>query len=314
MNGQMIAFISANGLLFAAVAALIVLLIKKHSDVLMEAMFGAVLCFLTRYILYPIAFGAFMGLADSAGGAATSIYLHTLIEIAFAALFETLCLLIAFLLFRKRVRFDTALAFAVGYWLFTAVLTLAVNVFDALTSASLVFTGSELAVFTSGIQILIELPFYCFLAVLTARTVAEGGVQWLLCAIGIDLMWRVIAALPAVINFAMLISLGLMLLLALMAAVMTIRARRAMEDYRAAKEEAERELEALLAAAEAEAAAGDAEADEAPEDEGIVLVAETILGESAPEDEGNRDASDPGAVYDSENATDAEAGSGVEDH
>lgn len=273
MGGQQIAFFAANGVTLLLIAALIVLLIKKFQDVLLEAMFGAVLCFIAQYILYPFAFNAFMGWIDGFYGLVSEAFIHTLIEIAFSVLFEILCFILVMILFRKRVTYRAALAVGAGYWLFMAILGLAINVFDAITSISLVFTGSELEVFATGIQTALELPFFCCLAVLAGRVVAEKRMKSLLLAIIIDLVWRLLLALPLLTGLAMMIALGMMLLAALMVIVFILRNGRDMEARRAEMEAEELAIEAEAALLDetmesgADEAAADEDADEADDDD-----------------------------------------------
>lgn len=233
MTADFITFWATRGITFLVLVLVVLAIVRKRETMLMACLFGAVACFFLQYILYPLCDQAVFQLLDMMGAATKNFVVSILMEILFAALFETVFFLLISVLLKKQLDFDSAVAFAAGYWGFTAVYTLAINLFDVLLSESVVFLGSELEILASGVQLPLMLPLYCCFAALIARGRIEQRPGCVLSAFLINIGARTILALPDLTGTVTAVAMGFFLFVSLMLLILTVKTGKLAKKFEA---------------------------------------------------------------------------------
>lgn len=222
----MLAFFVSIGMLLLTAAAAVLVVALKRDRLLLPMLLGASACFVGQYLLFDPAYGAVMRILAENGVPSAPI-VQIPIGIAFVTLYETLLfLLVLGLGFFKRLRRRHAAAFGAGYWCFSALATAAVQLTDLLATRSMLFTGSELEILATGLQLPLELPLYIALSVMAAQLLLYGKLRYLFYALSVSLLFRLILATPQLFGVAMLVALGFLAMMSLLLVYYIVRSRR----------------------------------------------------------------------------------------
>lgn len=221
----MLAFFVSIGMLLLVAAAAVLTVALKRDRLLFPMLLGACACFVGQYLLFDLAYGTVMQLLTE-NGVSAALIVQIPIGIAFVALYETLLfLLVLGLGFRKRLRRRDAAAFGAGYWCFLALATVAGQLSDLLATKSMLFTGSELEILATGLQLPLELPLYIALSVMAAQLLLFGKPRYLFYALSVNMLFRLILATPQLFGVAMLVALGVLAMMSLLLVYYIVRSR-----------------------------------------------------------------------------------------
>lgn len=290
LSGQMLAFFVSIGMLLLVAAAAVLVVALKRDRLLFPMLLGACACFVGQYLLFDLAYGAAMRLLTE-NGVSDALIVQIPIGIAFVALYETLLFLVVLGLgFRKHLRRRDAAAFGTGYWCFLALATAAGQLSDLLATKSILFTGSELEILATGLQLPLELPLYIALSVMAAQLLLFGEPRYLFYALFVNMLFRLILATPQLFGVAMLVALGVLAMMSLLLVYYIVRSRGDAPELDE-NEGAENAKEGADGADEPDGGSGGSDSDE---DEAVVGESEESAGDDSADedDEGANDIED----------------------